>query len=145
MSKQPEIITYLKHILDAIQVINEYTGEVSAEEFYNIKILQDGVIRQLEIIGEAVKNIPASLTNKYSEIPWKDIAGTRDKLIHDYFSVDLETVWLTVQQDLPELQEAIHKMINNIEDVKLTEIIESRKKEDEFISPEELKNRLDLD
>ena len=68
------------------------------------------MIRQLEIIGEATKRLSKDLRRQYSEIPWQDIAGMRDKLIHDYFGVDVKTVWLTVKEDMPELRTQV-KMI----------------------------------
>jgi uncharacterized protein with HEPN domain len=70
-------------------------------------LVQDGVIRQLEIIGEAVKSISDIIKNEYDNIPWKDFAGMRDVLIHHYFGVDLEEVWITVQNDIPVLKEKI--------------------------------------
>jgi uncharacterized protein with HEPN domain len=70
-------------------------------------LLQDGVIRQLEIIGEAAKRLSSGLRRRYPDISWQDMAGMRDKLIHDYFGVDLMTVWLTATEDLPTLAESI--------------------------------------
>ena len=74
-------------------------------------MIQDGVIRQLEIIGEAVKNLPDSFREKHPHIPWQDIAGTRDKLIHHYFGVSLDEVWLMVQRDVPVLKAAVVEIL----------------------------------
>ena len=107
---------YLKHILDAINVIEEYIKGIDFEEFqeHKNKLIQDGVIRELEIVGEAVKNISADFRNFHGEIPWKDTAGMRDKLIHVYFGVDLEAVWQTVQKDLPKLKVQIENILAEI-------------------------------
>jgi uncharacterized protein with HEPN domain len=83
---------YLNHILDAIKRIEEYTEKIDHEKFINTNLLQDGVIRQIQIIGEAAKRLSPKITNKYKDIPWKDITGMRNKLVHDYFGVDVEAV-----------------------------------------------------
>jgi uncharacterized protein with HEPN domain len=94
---------YLKHILDAISRINEYTKSVKYEDFIKSNLIQAGVIREIEIVGEASKRLAQEFKEKHSKIPWKQIAGMRDKLIHDYFGVDLDAVWETVQKDIPVL------------------------------------------
>jgi uncharacterized protein with HEPN domain len=76
-------------------------------------LLQDGAIRQIEVIGEAVRHVSKDLRKTYPEIPWQDIAGMRDKLIHDYFGVDLEKVWLTTQEDLPPLKEKVLEILKD--------------------------------
>ena len=76
--------------------------------------MQDGVIRQLEIIGEAAKKISSSTRENHPHIPWKDMAGMRDKLIHDYFGVDVEQVWLTARNDISTLETEIEAVLNNL-------------------------------
>jgi len=80
-------------VLECIELIEKYTGGKSKEEFLKSIQLQDAVIRRIEIIGEAVKNIPEGIKKSYQDIPWKKIAGMRDILIHEYFGVDLELTW----------------------------------------------------
>jgi uncharacterized protein with HEPN domain len=95
---------YLNHILDSIYQIEEYTEGLNKEEFLATRLVQDGTIRQIEIIGEAIKNVSEPLKEKYSHIPWKEIAGMRDKLIHNYFGVDIDAVWDVVKKDIPILK-----------------------------------------
>jgi len=83
---------YLQHILDAISRIEEYLQGATEETFYQQYLVQDGVIRQLEIIGEATKRLSQRVRAKSPSVPWQDIAGMRDKLVHDYFGVDLDAV-----------------------------------------------------
>jgi uncharacterized protein with HEPN domain len=95
---------YLQHIRDAISKITGYAGGISYEAFLENTLVQDGVIRQIEIIGEATKNLSGITRGQYKNIPWKDLAGMRDKLIHDYFGVDVDAVWETVNKDIPALK-----------------------------------------
>lgn len=101
---------YLQHILDSIEKIESYLKGVSEHHFLQESLIQDGVIRQLGIIGEAVKRLSPSLRTQHSEMPWKDIAGMRDKLIHDYMGVDLDAVWYTATVDVPPLKAAVHRI-----------------------------------
>jgi uncharacterized protein with HEPN domain len=98
---------YLRHILDAIAKVEAYTQGIDEEAFHTNTLVQDGVIRQIEIIGEATKQLSAKLRGTYAPIPWADIAGMRDKLIHAYFGVDVGQVWLTAKDDLPLLKAEI--------------------------------------
>ena len=102
---------YLKHILDAIYRIEEYTTGIEYEEFSNKNIVQAAVIREIEIIGEASKKLTQVIKEKYANVPWKKIAGMRDKLIHDYMGVDIDAVWDTVKKDIPELKTKLRSTI----------------------------------
>jgi uncharacterized protein with HEPN domain len=106
---------FLNHILDAIMKIEKYIQGIEEETFKKNDLVQDGVIRQIEIIGEAVKRLSDDITNQSPQVPWQDIAGMRDKLIHDYFGVDIDTVWLTVQKDIPEFKKEIIGIIQRLE------------------------------
>jgi uncharacterized protein with HEPN domain len=107
-------LVYVRHILDAILRIAEYLQGIDEEAFLQTPLVQDGVIRQLEIIGEATKQISSETRAEHAHIPWKDMAGMRDKLIHDYFGVDLEQVWITAQNDIPILQVEIKAILGSL-------------------------------
>ncbi len=100
---------FLGHILEAIADIESFVVEGRAS-FMADRRTQSAVIRQLEIIGEAVKNLSAELTTCETGVPWRQIAGTRDRLIHAYFRVDLEAVWVMVEQDLPSLRASVQRI-----------------------------------
>jgi uncharacterized protein with HEPN domain len=101
---------YLKDILDAISDIEVFIATINEAEFYKNKEKKYAVVRTLEIIGEAAKNLSKELRVKYKEIPWKDIAGMRDKLIHGYFGIKWELVWETVKYKIPELKNQLLKI-----------------------------------
>lgn len=104
---------YLLHIRDAIQHVEDYT-KGGRDEFFNDRKTQDAVVRNLEIIGEAVKNLSAQLKSSHPAISWKRIAGMRDKMIHEYFGVNLNLVWDAVDRDLPDLQQRIAEILHSL-------------------------------
>jgi len=109
MKKDPKL--YLGHIIEAINRINKYTKGLSKDEFLKNNLVKDATVRNIEIIGEAVKNLPDDFKKKHKEIPWKDIAGMRDRIAHFYFGIDYGLVWDTIEKDIPELKKKIQKLI----------------------------------
>ncbi|MBF0539576.1 MAG: DUF86 domain-containing protein [Nitrospirae bacterium] len=109
MNKDDQV--YLHHILDAITQIKTYVKGVDYETFKSNRMLQDAVVRQLEIVGEASKNISMEIRSKHSVIAWRDLVGMRDKLIHHYFGIDLSVVWKTVKQDIPSLESRLQEFL----------------------------------
>lgn len=102
---------YLEHILQSVNRIIKYTKGLSEKDFDTDDMAQDAVIRQLEIIGEATKRLSKEFRESTPSIPWKDMAGMRDILIHDYLNVDLNVVWKTVKEYIPPLKSAIEKLL----------------------------------
>ncbi len=110
-----EYKAYLKDILEAIRKIEKYTENLSFDDFDGDELIQDGVVRNLEIVGEAVKNIPDEIKNRKSDTEWKKIAGLRDILTHAYFGVDMDIVWDVVKDKIPELKKEISEILSEIE------------------------------
>ena len=104
---------YLSNIQECIERIEEYT-KGGKEEFMATKIIQDAVIRNFEIIGEATKRLSPELRSKYSDVPWQQIAGLRDVLIHDYLKVNLNLVWQIIEQNLSDLKRQVKAIIENL-------------------------------
>jgi uncharacterized protein with HEPN domain len=105
---------YLLHVRDAIQQIQEYTVSGKGSFFADRKT-QDAVVRNLETIGEAVKQVSSALKDAHPDVSWKPIAGMRDKLIHDYFGVDLKLVWDVVERDLPVFKLKVGQLLEYLE------------------------------
>ncbi len=109
MKKDPAV--FLGHILESMYLVEGYLKGVTEERFLKDSALQDAVIRLIEIMGEAVKNIPEDEKALHAHIPWRKIAGMRDKIIHEYFGIDLKLVWNVTQKDLPPLKKEIQKLL----------------------------------
>ena len=111
-----DYLDYLQDILDSIRYVKEFVAGMDFKNFLNDRKTTFAVVKCIENIGEAVKNIPDSIRNKYMEIPWKEIAGMRDKLSHAYFKIDIDVLWKTIQKDIPQLEVFISKVIGELKD-----------------------------
>ncbi len=109
MDKDPKV--FLKHILESIDLAQNNVKDINFEQFSENISTQDAVVRRLEIIGEAVKNLPDKLKDIYPEIPWIKIVGMRNKLIHEYFGVDVDLVWSIVKDYLPPFKKQIQQIL----------------------------------
>ena len=98
-----ELLEYLNDIIDAGQKIEQYTRGMDYEDFASDQKTVDAVLRNFEVIGEAAKNVPNEIYDKYSEIPWSEMPEMRDKLIHGYATIELRIVWMTIQEEIPTL------------------------------------------
>jgi uncharacterized protein with HEPN domain len=114
VKKDPRV--YLAHILECAQKIERYT-KAGEKEFHSDTMLQDAVIRNFEIIGEAAKRVPEAYCRAHPQIPWRLMAGFRDVLIHGYEGIDLKRVWQIVRHDLPVVREAVEKLLPPLEEL----------------------------
>lgn len=112
MNKRNEAL-YIADILTAIKNIESYTQGISFKRFLNNQMIIDAVIRNLEIIGEASKNLSSEIKSSRLDIPWEDIIGMRNKIAHEYFGVDIEIIWETIQESLPELKKMMKRIRRN--------------------------------
>ena len=105
---------FISDILDAIEHIENFINGIDINTFYKDEKTNSAVVRKLEIIGEASKNIPDEISKKYPQIPWADMAKMRDKIIHSYFGVDLEIVWKTITQRLPSMKKDLEYVLKEL-------------------------------
>lgn len=111
MDKKENDKIYLKHILDAIEAIEEYLKNISEEKFSRIREKQDAVVRRFEVIGEASNNLSKGFIKKNNKIEWSKIISMRNLLIHEYFGVDLAQVWVAAKNDLPKLKKNLERIL----------------------------------
>jgi uncharacterized protein with HEPN domain len=114
--KKRDYRDYIKDILDSIIDIENFIKGMSFEEFKRDKKTIYAVVRSIEVIGEATKKIPKTLKDKHPEIPWKKMAGMRDRLIHEYFGIDVEILWKTATEDIPPLKQPIQNILESLKE-----------------------------
>lgn len=110
-----EFLDYVEDIIEAIEDALNFVEGMNYEDFIKDKKTVYAVIRALEIVGEAVKKIPENVRERYPGIPWKEIAGMRDKLIHAYFGIDVRRIWKTLRDDIPRIKPLFEKILRDFE------------------------------
>ncbi len=115
--KDRQVLDYLNDILESISDIKEFVAGIDYENFLRDKKTSKAVIRSLEIIGEAAKQIPEPLRSSHKEIPWQEIMGMRNKLAHEYFGVDLDIVWQSIHEDIDPLEAVVKEVLLTLDQV----------------------------
>ncbi len=108
-----EALIFIEHMLESIEKIEKYTKKLTKEKLIKDTKVQDAIIRRIEILGEAVKNLPDDFRNKHPEVEWSEVVRTRDKIIHHYFGVDLDIIWDIIKKDLPKLKKQIKEILKD--------------------------------
>ena len=114
MKKDP--LVFVRHISDEIEKVERFSKDLTKDQLKENELKQYAIIRAIEVIGEAVNNIPEDVKRKYSEVSWIDIIGMRNKLIHHYFGINLNIIWKTIKEDIPDLKQKILKIKNDLEE-----------------------------
>lgn len=110
-----EVLDYLDDILESVEKIRRFTEGMSYEEFVDDPKTVDAVLRNFEVIGEAAKNVPDDIRKEYSDVPWSEMAGMRDTLIHGYATVELQIVWETIRKEIPTLRTRIESVRDELD------------------------------
>lgn len=113
--KKRDYGTYVEDIIEHMTYAEDFIKNLTFEEFAKDKKTILSVTKCIEVVGEATKHIPDSIRDKYPEIPWRDLAGIRDRLVHGYFKVNLEIVWMTATQEFPELRPKMERVLDDID------------------------------
>ncbi|MCD6231264.1 DUF86 domain-containing protein [Candidatus Aerophobetes bacterium] len=106
---------YVKDIIEYMDRAEDHIKSMRFEQFLKDNKTCDAVVRCIEVIGEATKNVPDDIRNRYPSISWRDMAGMRDKIIHGYFTINFRTVWITVTEEIPKLKPLIKKVLEDLE------------------------------
>ena len=116
MSEERILLDYLNDILESISDIKEFTAGMTQESFSKDKKTIKAVVRSLEVIGEAAGKIPQQIRDGYPEVSWQEIIGMRNRLIHEYFGIDLDIIWQTIEEDLKPLEVVVQSIVDDLSD-----------------------------